>query len=263
MENKIETIERLVAWLKDYAVKNDRRSFVVGVSGGIDSALVSTLCAMTGLQTHCVILPCHSRESGILLARRHIRWLGDKFGFDSVVYNHTIYLNETFNVFEGATLPYYGINNLAYANVKSRLRMLALYHIATLKDGLVVGTGNKVEDFGIGFFTKYGDGGVDISPIADFTKTEVRELAKELGIIEEIIKAVPTDGLWDDQRSDEQAIGATYEQLEWAMNYIEAHPSWENKMVAHTPEQLKVLKIYKTRHAAAQHKLNPIPTFKR
>lgn len=263
MENKAETIQKVVAWLKDYAVKNDKRSFVVGVSGGIDSALVSTLCAMTGLQTHCVILPCQSRDDGIIRGCQHINWLADKFGrYGNAVHSHRIELDKVFRKFVKATEPYFGIDRLAYANVKSRLRMVALYHVAIIHNGLVVGTGNKVEDFGIGFFTKYGDGGVDISPIADFTKTEVGELSKELGIIEEIIKATPTDGLWDDQRSDEQAIGATYKELEWAMKTSESAPC-EYEAPSFTAREKKVLEIYKSRHAAAQHKLNPIPTFKR
>jgi NAD+ synthase len=260
MENKIETIQKVVTWLKDYAVNNGRQSLVVGVSGGIDSALVSTLCAKTGITTYCVILPCESKKDQTTRGIDHTKWLENQFTNVKGEYTD---LTSTFKAFKHSlsfSIPW---SDLAFANTKSRLRMIALYQVATSTGGIVVGTGNKVEDFGVGFFTKYGDGGVDLSPIADFTKTEVRELAKELGIIDEIIKATPTDGLWEDTRSDEQAIGATYEELEWAMNYTEAHPNWEDKMVAYTPEQLKVLKIYTARHAAAQHKLNPIPIFKR
>lgn len=251
----------IVAWLRDYAVKNNRNCFVVGVSGGVDSALVSTLCAMTGRFTYCVILPCQSTSNGITLAQDHIRHLKSIYGTVSDVYMD---LTSTFGLFEAnvpAKFRYGDKGELTFANTKSRLRMIALYQVAGMTHGCVVGTGNKVEDFGIGFFTKYGDGGVDVSPIADLTKTEVRAMAKVLGVNKAILNAAPTDGLWADNRSDEQAIGATYEELEWAMDFLKSVVDYDKDDL--TPRQREIMKLYKARHAAAQHKLNPIPIFKR
>lgn len=249
--------EEIVQWLKDYAEKNDRKAFVVGVSGGVDSALVSTLCAMTGIHTNVVILPCQSKSDGIERANKHIGWLHQNF---KNVTKHEIDLTPTFETFVKSTEMYR--NDLADVNTKSRLRMIALYQIATPLNGLVVGTGNKIEDFGIGFFTKYGDGGVDISPIGDLLKSEVRKMSKELGILPELVWAIPTDGLWSDNRTDEQAIGATYDDLEFAMNYIE-----ENTDPVHrdfvTMEQNMILNLYVKLNKRAQHKLNPIPVFKK
>lgn len=251
----------IVAWLKDYAVKNNRRSFVVGVSGGVDSALVSTLCAMTGLPTHCVILPCESKNDEIDRAVRHITWLRSAFmtTFHNVVDDY-VDLTDTFKSFQKSFDGFYD-TPLGWANSKSRLRMIALYQIATISQGLVVGTGNKVEDFGVGFFTKYGDGGVDISPIADLTKTEVRAMSRALGILPELSEAIPTDGLWEDARTDESQLGASYEELEWVMDWLESHNI--NEAGRFTLRQLEVLKIYDKWHNAGAHKLLPIPTFKR
>lgn len=247
----------VAAWMTDYALKSGRKSWVVGVSGGVDSALSSTLCALTGFPTHCVTMPCQTKPDQTDRGGKHIDWLIKTFGHD--VEYHKIDLTDTFESFSEEINGKYE-NPLAFANTKSRLRMVALYQVACVYDGLVVGTGNKVEDFGIGFFTKYGDGGVDISPIADFLKSEVREMCKQLGVLPELYNAVPTDGLWDDTRTDESAIGATYDELEWALNLSEA------KLVpntALTPRQHEVLNIYMKRHIAGWHKLAPIPTFKR
>jgi NAD+ synthase len=249
----------IVKWIGNYAAENNIKSLVVGVSGGVDSALVSTLCAMTGLPTHCVILPCQTKSGETKRGYNHINWLRGKF---DNINTHTIDLTKTFDQFLQETNVHYS-NELAYSNAKSRLRMIALYHVATCNGGIVVGTGNKVEDGGIGFCTKYGDSGVDISPIGDLMKTEVRQMCRELGVLPELSEAIPTDGLWDDGRSDEDAIGATYKELEWAMDYIEKHPNWKEKMVARLPRDEEVLKIYTKRHAATMHKLLPIPTFKR
>ena len=248
----------IVAWLKDYAVKNKRKAFVVGVSGGVDSALVSTLCAMTELPTYVVILPCQSKIDDTARGVKHIHWLQNKFG--NIAYKK-IDLTETYEAFEDATIVNFA-DALAYANAKSRLRMIALYQIATPIAGLVVGTGNKVEDFGVGFFTKYGDGGVDISPIADLKKSEVRQMCRELDVLPELAEAVPTDGLWDDNRTDETQLGATYEELEWAMTYAESpYPfSAGHRMTA---RQQEVFNIYMQRHLSSRHKMNPIPTFNR
>jgi NAD+ synthase len=195
---------------------------------------------------------------GLRLADEHIDWL--IANFDNIEKTN-MDLTDAFNAFK-ITVPDKYWSKLAFANAKSRLRMVALYQVATATGGMVVGTGNKVEDFGVGFFTKYGDGGVDISPIADFTKTEVREMAAMLGIDEKIIKVAPTDGLWDDTRTDEQQLGASYEELEWAMAYVEKYERWE-PLTDSTPRQAEVLKIYYKWHKAGAHKLAPIPTFKR
>lgn len=242
-------------WLKQYAEDNNRKAFVLGVSGGVDSALVSTLCANTGLPTHCVILPCESKQNETDRGEAHLKWLMDNH---LNVRRHKIDLTSTFKaLFNEVDGEYH--NMLAYANDKSRLRMIALYHIATIVGGLVVGTGNKVEDFGVGFFTKYGDGGVDISPIADLTKTEVRAMSGELGVSKEIITIAPTDGLWPDARTDESQLGATYTELEWAMNYV----SRPHTLLALTDRQQEVLATYNKWHKAGMHKLLPIPTYVR
>ncbi len=193
---------------------HNRKALVVGISGGIDSSVVSTLCAMTGLQTYAVSIPINQIESQHDLSMDHGDWLVQNF--KNV--EHTLYnLDQIYDKFYLQMLPDFD-NNMAYANSKSRFRMVTLHHIAGATQGLVVGTGNKVEDFGVGFFTKYGDGGVDISPIADLYKTEVWELGKELGILDEIINAEPTDGLWEDGRTDaDQLHGLSYEQMEHAM----------------------------------------------
>jgi len=251
----------IVAWLKNYAEKSGQKAFVVGVSGGVDSALVSTLCAMTGLPTHCVILPCQSKPEHSKAGLKHIAWLQGKFR--KTVYLHRIDLTKVFEAFAKENQGYE--NDLAFANAKSRLRMIELYQIACINSGLVVGTGNKVEDFGIGFFTKYGDGGVDISPIADLYKTEVRLMCQAIDVLPDLTNAIPTDGLWADGRSDEDAIGATYKELEWAMDWIEDGKNCSSTVLVEglTPRQKQVLEIYTNRHAATMHKLLPIPTFKR
>lgn len=252
-ENMKNLANEIVKWLKDYATKNNRKSLVVGVSGGVDSALVSTLCAMTGLPTYCVLMPCQTKPDQTDRGQSHIEWLFSKF--DNVT-GDFVDLTRTFVAFQRATTACYN-NKLGYANSKSRLRMVTLYQIATATDGLVVGTGNKVEDFGVGFFTKYGDGGVDISPIGDLLKSEVRAMCRALGVLPELSEAVPTDGLWDDTRTDEDQIGATYDELEWAMGYR----NYPHTMIALTERQEQVLAIYDKWHTAGAHKLAPIPVF--
>lgn len=233
-------------WLKDYLTLNKLDSFVIGVSGGIDSAVTSTLCAQTGKKTIVVSLPIHQGADELSRATAHIKWLKNNFpNVESVSVN----LTDTFETFKKL---FSDANDLALANSRSRLRMTTLYQIATNNKGLVVGTGNKVEDFGVGFYTKYGDGGVDISPIASLTKTEVRQLAQELGVMGEIIAAPPTDGLWDDGRTDEDQIGATYEELEWAMEYDGEET---------TDRQREVLEIYNKFNSQNKHKMLPIPIF--
>lgn len=240
--------DKISNWLKDYLETANLDSFVIGVSGGIDSAVTSTLSAMTGKKTIVVSMPIHQKENELNRAHNHLKWLSEKFDNVEVLEFDLTQLYETFRL-----MWIDEVNNLALANSRSRLRMVTLYQIATINKGLVVGTGNKVEDFGVGFYTKYGDGGVDISPIADLTKTQVRELARELGINQEIIDAPPTDGLWEDGRSDEDQIGATYEELEWAMEYSGGDV---------TERQKKVLEIYNKFHTQNKHKMIDIPIFK-
>lgn len=245
------------AWIKKYTNENNRKALVVGVSGGVDSALVSTLCAMTGLPTHVVIMPCESKEDQTIRGVNHCKWLKSKYN-DNVI-EHVFDLTDTFLEFKKKVVNKKYDNQLAYANTKSRLRMIVLYQIATCNDGLVVGTGNKVEDYGVGFFTKYGDGGVDISPISDLYKSEVRQMCRELEILPELCEAVPTDGLWNDSRTDESQLGATYDELEWAMKNINNSNNVDN----YTDRQKEVINIYNTWHNRTKHKLSPIPSFVR
>ena len=213
--NSDKKITYISNWIKDYAISLpfNPPSLIIGVSGGIDSAVTSTLCAKTGLKTIAVSMPIKQNQSQHDLSLRHLKWLDDSFDNVEIM---TIELDEVFKSFE-LTMSDFD-NKLAFANSRSRLRMVTLYQIAQSNKGIVVGTGNKVEDFGVGFYTKYGDGGVDISPIADCTKTDVWNMGKSLGIMNEIIEAAPTDGLWDDSRNDESQLGLTYEQIEEAMN---------------------------------------------
>ena len=207
-------IQFITQWIKNYALNSSDQQFnlIVGVSGGIDSALVSTLCAETDILTHVVSMPIKQNSEQHELSLGHIKWLKSKY---TNITSHVIELDEVFKNFKQIMKNY--DSELAFANSRSRLRMVTLYQIAQSNNGLVVGTGNKVEDFGIGFYTKYGDGGVDISPIADCTKTQVWEMGKKLGINNEIVEAKPTDGLWDDARNDEDQIGLSYPQIEEAM----------------------------------------------
>jgi NAD+ synthase len=246
----MELEKKISSWITNYLDNTNLSSLIVGVSGGIDSALTSTLCAMSNKKTIVVSIPIFQNESQLNLAKKHIEWL--KSNFNNVI-SIEIDMSDVFSMFEK---KFDSCHNLSSANSKSRLRMVTLYHISSLNNGIVVGTGNKVEDFGIGFFTKYGDGGVDISPIADLTKTEVRELASNLGIIEEIIQAEPTDGLWDDDRTDEQQIGATYSELEWAM-------SFDGNLSDLTEKEIDVLQIYKKFNKMNAHKMTTIPIFKK
>ena len=209
-----EVINHIVNWIRNYKEKNNIKGLVVGVSGGIDSALTSTLCAMTGIDTVCLNMPIFQKDEQYKRSESHINWLIKKF---NNVRAEEIELTNTFSCFFETVPTNFEKSNLALANTRSRLRMLTLYYYATINDSIVVGTGNKVEDFGIGFYTKYGDGGVDISPIADLMKSEVFKLSKELGINKEILNAKPTDGLWDDDRSDEDQIGANYDDIEKVM----------------------------------------------
>jgi len=247
----LKSIEsHIVNWLFDYSKKSGLNGFVVGVSGGIDSAVTSTLCAKTGLNTIVLNMPIHQKSNQFDRSNEHINWL--KNNFENVT-SHEINLTEVYDSFSNA-LPKSNQDDLSMANLRSRIRMSNLYVFASNKKYLVAGTGNKVEDFGVGFYTKYGDGGVDISPIADLLKSEVFKLADHLGIVSSIQKAKPTDGLWDDDRSDEDQLGATYEELEWAMNYLKFNS--QNNL---SERQKKVLEIYNCHHQTNLHKMNPIP----
>ena len=230
-------------WLKDYYYMYAIKAFVVGVSGGIDSAVVSTLCAKTELPTYVLTMPLHSKEGNTKLSDAHAKALMKKYSNVRVV---NVDLSDTYESLLFNIDQDFVNNKLANANTKSRLRMVTLYQVAGSVGGIVVGTGNKVEDYGIGFYTKYGDGGVDIAPIADLYKTEVRELGRHMGVSTEIINAPPTDGLWDDGRTDEDQIGVTYEQLEEAME----------KGIG---VGVETLEHFNSRN---KHKMEPIPTFK-
>ena len=244
--NRIENYDRLAfdidRWLKDYYYMHSIKAFVVGVSGGIDSAVVSTLCAKTELPTYVLTMPLHSKEGNTKLSDAHAKALMKKYSNVRVV---NIDLSDTYESLLFNIDQDFVNNKLANANTKSRLRMVTLYQVAGSVGGIVVGTGNKVEDYGVGFYTKYGDGGVDIAPIADLYKTEVRELGRHMGVSTEIINAPPTDGLWDDGRSDEDQIGATYAELEEAM---------ENG----TGKAVDILYKFNRQN---KHKMEPIPTF--
>ncbi|MDA9694040.1 NAD(+) synthase [Candidatus Pelagibacter sp.] len=213
--NPAEKVKFISNWIKSYVdqMPNKAQSLVIGISGGIDSSVSSTLSAMTGLKTIVLTMPIKQKENQHDLSLKHQEWLTKKF---KNVEAHTISLDKLFETFS-STLNKFD-NEHGYANSRARLRMTTLYQVAAANKGIVVGTGNKVEDFGVGFYTKYGDGGVDISPIADCNKTEVWELGKELGILKEIIDAPPTDGLWDDGRTDEGQLGFNYSELEDAMS---------------------------------------------
>ena len=209
MKDKMK--DKIVEWIKDYATKHDKTSLVIGISGGIDSAVVSALCAETGITTIPVILSIWSED---LLAFEQMNWLDDNYpNIEGKVMN----MNNIFRKFTHFANRLNANSELGFANSRSRVRMAMLYQIAQSNNGLVIGTGNKVEDFGVGFFTKWGDGGVDISPIGDLYKSEVYDLGADLGIPKHIMKAAPTDGLWDDGRTDEEQLGLTYDQLEDAM----------------------------------------------
>ena len=240
-------IKKITKWLKKYSNESGLQAFVIGVSGGVDSALTSTLCAETGIKTIVVSMPIHQHPTQLSLAHEHISWLTKNYkNVISKEKDLTGVFEELKTLFDEDES-----STLSLANTRSRLRMLTLYQIAQNSNALVIGTGNKVEDFGVGFFTKYGDGAVDLSPIADLMKSEVRNLARELSVCEDIISAPPTDGLWEDNRTDEQQLGVTYDQLEWAMSY-----DGKEKINA---EQERLLELYYNLHRKNKHKMVPIP----
>ena len=250
-----ETIQFIVDWIINYKKTNNINGLVVGVSGGIDSALTSTLCGLTGIKTLCLNMPIKQKQNQYLRAQGHIKWLKNKFNnIDSI----DIDLTKVFNQFKLTVENSSSKNELALANSRSRIRMMTLYYYASIDNSIVVGTGNKVEDFGIGFYTKYGDGGVDISPIADLMKSEVFQMSKLLEINDDILKAKPTDGLWDDDRCDEEQIGASYRDLENVMNMLEKgiEPDTFEK------ELKRIYDIYIKYHKTNKHKMIDIPVCK-
>lgn len=250
--NATAVIDHITAWLTGYCENAAMNGFVVGVSGGIDSAVTSTLCARTEKQTLVLNMPIHQAPEQISLTTQHTDWLTRTFSNVQAV---TTELTEPFQALTQA-LPADIQDPLPMANTRSRLRMLTLYAFAGHHRMLVTGTGNKVEDFGIGFFTKYGDGGVDLSPIADLTKTQVYEIGGKLGVLEAILNVPPTDGLWQDNRTDESQIGAGYPELESAMAFEESGNGDTSKLTAREQE---VLQIFRTFHKANRHKMVPIP----
>jgi NAD+ synthase len=268
MKNSLEygfLSKMITKWIEKYAKENGIKTLVVGVSGGIDSAVVSTLCALTDFPTILVNIPIKSNKTNTDLSALHCKHLSTNYQNVKVI---TVDISDEYDMLSKKlgeatkdsreSEQVKKVVDLANANMKSRMRMLTLYRIAGVNSGIVVGTGNKVEDFGIGFFTKYGDGGVDISPIADLTKTQVRELGRSLGVCKEIIEAKPTDGLWEDDRTDESQIGASYEELEWAMWAIDNDKCLKEM----TERQIKVIEIYRDYNTRNNHKMIPIPVFK-
>ena len=252
----------LVNWLTGYAEQSNTNGFVIGISGGIDSALTSTLCALTGKKTILVEMPIHQDQSQVSRGREHIDFLKSKFSNCSSV---EIDLTQTYDqLVEELNLKTdmtksMEVKNLTLGNSRARIRMTTLYAVAGIEGALVCGTGNKIEDFGVGFFTKYGDGGVDISPIADLYKSEVFALSKYLGVAQSILVAAPTDGLWDDGRTDEDQIGASYNELEKAMRIHQVFGEHPPESELESLGNKTAWNIYIKRFKANQHKMNPIP----
>jgi NAD+ synthase len=252
--NAEKVVNYIVSWLKEYAEKSNVNGFVIGISGGIDSAVTSALCAKTGFPVLCLEMPIHQAKNQITRAYNHIEWLQKNFK------NVSLKQVNLTTVFDNLVAAFPPVENeeqrlMSLANTRARLRMTTLYYFAALNGYLVAGTGNKVEDFGVGFFTKYGDGGVDISPIADLMKSEVYEIAKYLGINDDIIIAAPTDGLWGDDKTDEDQIGASYPELEWAMKQVELDKKYSDFI----GREKEVIDIYTKRNRANKHKMIPIP----
>ena len=248
-EEKI--IKHIVSWLKQYSNLSKTKGFVIGISGGIDSAVASVLGAKTGLPLLCIEMPIHQSATQVERASNHVKWLENDYVNVSAMETNLTALFDSF-IKLMPEIKTEETAERALINTRARIRMTTLYYFAQLNNYLVLGTGNKVEDFGIGFFTKYGDGGVDLSPIANLTKSEIFTLGKQLNIIEDIQAAPPTDGLWNDNRTDEQQIGATYPELEWAMDF-----SLEENSLSEREKE--VLKIYRHLRKVNLHKMKEIP----
>ncbi|PIQ18578.1 MAG: NAD(+) synthase [Flavobacteriaceae bacterium CG_4_8_14_3_um_filter_34_10] len=250
-------INFIVNWLKEYATKAKMEGFIIGISGGIDSAVTSVLCAKTGLPTLCVEMPIYQDMKQVSRGQHHIQTLQKQYANVSSI---CIELTSVFDSFKRQVpvIENKHLVHLSLANTRARLRMTTLYYFAGMHRYLVVGTGNKVEDFGVGFYTKYGDGGVDLSPIADLLKSEVYSLGKVMKIADSILTAAPTDGLYGDDRTDEEQLGASYKELEWAMQFLQTKKS----LSTCSEREKKVLKIYKKLNSSNQHKMKPIPICK-
>jgi len=254
-----ELEDRIVKWISDYCITHPSiKSLVVGISGGIDSSVVSTLCALTGMKTYVVGMPINQLEDQESLSDIHGEWLSETFSNVEFIKTDMSHVYDSFLQTISSDLgKQFATNTLAQANTRSRVRMVTLYQVAATVNGIVVGTGNKVEDYGVGFYTKYGDGGIDIAPIADLYKTEVWRLGEYLGVDERIISAPPTDGLWDDGRTDEDQIGTSYSMLEWVMEKgLSEDPMFLNE------EQVNAINVYQKFNTQNKHKMLPIPTFK-
>ena len=270
IEDYAELTDDIVKWISDYCLLNKRKTLVVGISGGIDSSVVSTLSALTGMKTYVVGMPINQIEGQEELSDAHGEWLQSRFSNVTFVKTDMSKVYDSFlqtiNDDIGAR---YATDKLAQANTRSRFRMVTLYQIAASVGGIVIGTGNKVEDYGVGFYTKYGDGGIDIAPIADLYKTEVWGLGESLGIDPRIVSAAPTDGLWDDGRTDSDQLGVSYELLEWVMEsgvaeWMQGNPEeltqWQGNDL--TSDQKEAIDQYRKFHRQNRHKMDPIPTFK-
>lgn len=244
----------IISWLKEYASNAGVKGFVIGVSGGIDSAVTSTLCAKTGLPTLCLEMPIHQEKNQVNRATRHISFLKDNF---KNVSSTLVNLTPVFNSLKEAVPKVDKEEDrfMSLANTRARLRMTSLYYFAGLENLLVAGTGNKVEDFGVGFYTKYGDGGVDLSPIADLLKSEVYNIGRFLKVPESIMNAAPSDGLFGDARSDEDQIGANYDELEWAMEMNDLGKTASD----FSGREKVVFEIFKRYNSGNKHKMIPIP----
>ena len=249
-----KVVDYIVNWLKEYATKANANGFVIGISGGIDSAVTSILCAKTGLKLLCIEMPIHQSSSHVSRGREHIMYLKDRF---ENVTDTLVDLTPVFEAFKSAVSleAKQATVDMSLANTRARLRMTTLYYYAGLHGLLVAGTGNKVEDFGVGFYTKYGDGGVDLSPIADLMKSEVYQLGDFLKVPDSILKAAPSDGLFGDSRSDEDQIGASYPELEWAMKMMEEG----KKAQDFSGRQREAFEIFVRLNKNNQHKMIPIP----
>ena len=264
-----QRIRHIVKWIKQYATKNKISTLVVGISGGIDSSVVSALCAETGLNTIVVQMPIRQNKKLDNRSSMQATWLLERY---KNVTHMSMDLTSVFSAFEKKTVPFCDAENasqveLAFANSRARLRMMTLYQIAQCHGGIVVGTGNRVEDFGVGFFTKYGDGGVDISPIGDCMKTEVWDMGREFGLPQEIIDAAPTDGLWDDDRTDEGQLGMSYPDLErmMALDFLQRCKAVDSDMPGSaklSADDRKKLKQYQEIRTRNLHKMEPIPVCK-
>jgi NAD+ synthase len=252
-----KVVKHIVNWLKDYATQAGLEGFVVGISGGVDSAVTSALCAQTGLRTLCVEMPIHQPKSQVDRGKEHISGLMKQYANVTQV---EVDLTPVFEIFKNQVPveDYSPALDLSLANTRARLRMTTLYYFAGLHKFLVAGTGNKVEDFGVGFFTKYGDGGVDLSPIADLMKSEVYKIGQFLKVPDSILTAKPTDGLFGDNRSDEDQLGASYDELEWAMKLDTTAVNISDL----NSREKEVFSIYKRLNKINKHKIDPIPVCK-